>query len=157
VFSLVAIGATQSRTSKEFNLTEKEPHHMVDSIRSQSSSLAASSVKLATTPATEVATIPPTERDPLLKETITANATLTNSQLSTSPAVTLLLSKESQEKATQDLAIAKLVRKANAVKEPYNQEKVDHFKNLVQDPQALNNYLQTVDATAIAETLLNNV
>jgi hypothetical protein len=129
---------------------------MVDSIRSQSSSSSASSVKLAATPATEVATIPPTERDPLLKETLNANATLTNNQLSTSPAVTLLLSKESQEKATQDLAIAKLVRKANAVREPYDQEKVDHFKNIVQDPQALTNYLQAVDTTTIAETLLNN-
>jgi hypothetical protein len=141
---------------KEFNLTEKEPHNMVDSIRSQSSSSATSGVRLNTQPATEIATIPPTERDPLVKENLELNSTLVSSKLSTSPAVTLLLSKESQEKATQDLAITKLVRKANAVKEPYDPEKVEHFKSLTQDPQALNNYLETLDTNAIAATLLNN-
>jgi hypothetical protein len=74
----------------------------------------------------------------------------------TSPAVTLLVSKESQEKATQDLATAKLVRKANAVKEPYDAEKVERFKQLLKDPDALSQYLNNVNTQGIADTLLDS-
>jgi hypothetical protein len=130
---------------------------MVDSIRStQNAGTNVSATRLNSSTATEISSTLPAEKDPLTpSKTILPHTENANSVV-TSPAVTLLVSKESQEKATQDLAIAKLVRKANAVKEPYNQEKVAYFKKLAQDPKALADYLQNVDTNAIAETLLTN-
>jgi hypothetical protein len=98
-----------------------------------------------------------TEQDLLIPALNSTNPPLNNQVRSTaSPAVTLQVSKASQEKAAQDLAIAKLVRKANTVKEAYNQEKVDHFKQLAQNPQALTQYLNNLDTQAIATTILSN-
>ena len=130
---------------------------MVDSIRStQTAGTNVSATRLNSSATTEISSTLPTEKEPIAPAKTPLPTTETPNTLGTSPAVTLLVSKESQEKATQDLAIAKLVRKANAVKEPYNQEKVAYFKQLAQDPKTLADYLQTVDTNAIADTLLTN-
>ena len=130
---------------------------MVDSINSPATSTTISSTRLGTGVTSSIVSPSPTEKDPLALVLNPVNPAITTSNSSASPAVTLLVSKESQEKATQDLAIAKLVRKANAVKEPYNQEKVEHFKKLAQDPQALSQYLESIDTDAIGTSILTNV
>jgi hypothetical protein len=129
---------------------------MVDSINSPATSTTISSTRLGTGITSGISSPSPAEKDPLTLELNPVNSAIATSNSSTSPAVTLLVSKESQEKATQDLAIAKLVRKANTVKEPYNQEKVEQFKKLAQDPQALSQYLESIDTDAIATSILSN-
>jgi hypothetical protein len=125
---------------------------MVESINQQS---------LGTTSLTNTRLNSTTTAEPSVTELSTGSSpnaaippTLANT--GTSPAVTLLVSKESQEKATQDLATAKLVRKANAVKEPYDAEKVERFKQLLKDPEALSQYLNTVNTQGIADSLLDS-
>jgi hypothetical protein len=122
---------------------------MVESINQQS--LGATS--LTNTRLNSTTTAEPSVTE-LTSPTAAIPPTLANT--GTSPAVTLLVSKESQEKATQDLATAKLVRKANAVKEPYDAEKVERFKQLLKDPEALSQYLNTVNTQGIADSLLDS-
>ena len=130
---------------------------MVDSISGQTPNTNVSGTRLNSSIATGISSPSPTEKEPIAPALTPSNQVATANSVGTSPAVTLLVSKESQEKANQDLAVAKLVRKANAVKEPYNQEKVEHFKQLLKNPQALTQYLESVDTHSIANSILTNV
>jgi hypothetical protein len=129
---------------------------MVESISNPSANVAASNVRLKNTTTSELSSALPAEKEPLsLIDSAPSVVAISPNTGVASPAVTLLVSKESQERASQDLAIAKLVRKANAVKEPYNQEKVDYFKQLIKNPQALTQYLTNVETNSIATDILN--
>lgn len=62
-----------------------------------------------------------------------------------------------QQLASNTPEVRKLARQATAMSDPYNAEKVAHFKTLVNQPGALKQYLDSLDTTFIAEQISESV
>ena len=75
---------------------------MVDSISIQTPNTNVSGTRLNSSIATGITSPSPTEKEPIAPALTPSNQAVTANSVSTSPAVTLLVSKESQEKASQD-------------------------------------------------------